>query len=59
VTGDEDSVAPPQSVRAMGERMQASRGVRTVVLSRCGHWTPIERPDDCMRALRDFMSTQR
>ena len=56
VTGDEDGVAPPQAVRAMAERMQRAR---VTVLNRCGHWTPIERPDDCMRALRDFMSTQR
>jgi pimeloyl-ACP methyl ester carboxylesterase len=40
----------------MAERMQRAR---VTVLNRCGHWTPIERPDDCMRALRDFMSTQR
>jgi 3-oxoadipate enol-lactonase len=56
VTGDEDVVAPPQSVRAMAERMKR---VRVTVLNRCGHWTPIERPDDCARELRDFLSSQR
>ena len=50
VTGDEDTVAPPQSVRAMAERMQnVTPGVRVVVLNRCGHWTPIERPEECAR----------
>jgi 3-oxoadipate enol-lactonase len=60
VTGDEDSVAPPQSVRAMAERLTAVKpGVRTVILGRCGHWTPIERPEECMRELRGFLSAQR
>jgi len=68
VTGDEDSVAPPQSVRAMAERLGASLGgsgptargaVRVVVLSRCGHWTPIERPEECVRELRSFLSSVR
>jgi 3-oxoadipate enol-lactonase len=52
VTGDEDGVAPPQAVRAMAERM---RQARVVILNRCGHWTPVERADDCVRALRDFL----
>ena len=56
MTGDEDIVAPPQAVRAMAERMKR---VRVTVLNRCGHWTPIERPDDCARELRDFLSSQR
>jgi 3-oxoadipate enol-lactonase len=60
VTGDEDGVAPPQAVRAMAERLSGARGgVRTVVLSRCGHWTPIERPEECMRELRSFLPAQR
>jgi pimeloyl-ACP methyl ester carboxylesterase len=28
--------------------------VRSVVLPRCGHWTPIERPAECAREWRDF-----
>ena len=68
VTGDEDGVAPPHSVRAMAERLGAARigapgalraDVRVVVLPRCGHWTPIERPDDCARELRAFLAAQR
>jgi pimeloyl-ACP methyl ester carboxylesterase len=54
VTGDEDTVAPPQAVRAMAERMRAAR---VVVLNRCGHWTPVERPDECRRELRDFLAS--
>jgi len=59
VTGDEDGVAPPQSVRGFAEKLRASKNVKVVVLSRCGHWTPIERPDDCARELRDFLAAQR
>lgn len=60
VTGDEDTVAPPQAVRAMAERLgQVKGGVRVVVLNRCGHWTPTERPLECSRELRDFLATQR
>jgi pimeloyl-ACP methyl ester carboxylesterase len=68
VTGDEDAVAPPQAVRAMAERIGAARvglpgggraSVRVVVLSRCGHWTPIERPDECARELRSFLASVR
>jgi pimeloyl-ACP methyl ester carboxylesterase len=56
VTGDEDAVAPPQAVRAMAERMKRAR---VVVLNRCGHWTPVERADDCARELREFLAAQR
>lgn len=56
VTGDEDGVAPPQAVRAMAERLHGAKGVRVVVLPRCGHWTPIERPDECQRELREFLA---
>ena len=59
VTGDEDVVAPPQAVRAMAERLGGASSVRTVVLPRCGHWTPVERPQECGRELRQFLSAQR
>jgi pimeloyl-ACP methyl ester carboxylesterase len=56
VTGEDDAVAPPQSVRAMGDRIA---GARTVVLPRCGHWTTYERPEECARELREFLATAR
>jgi 3-oxoadipate enol-lactonase len=56
VTGDEDGVAPPQAVRAMAERMHRARQPRVVVLQKCGHWTPVERVDECQRELREFLS---
>lgn len=59
VTGDEDVVAPPQAVRAMAEKLHRAKAVRVVVLPRCGHWTPVERPDECQRELRDLLAAQR
>jgi 3-oxoadipate enol-lactonase len=59
VTGDEDGVAPPQQVRAFAEKLHAAKSTRVVVLPRCGHWTPIERPEECARELRDFLASQR
>jgi 3-oxoadipate enol-lactonase len=59
VTGDEDGVAPPQSVRAFAEKLHSAKSTRVVVLPRCGHWTPIERPEECARELREFLAAQR
>ncbi|MET0541380.1 MAG: alpha/beta hydrolase [Variovorax sp.] len=56
VTGDEDGVAPPQAVRAMADRLHRAAGKRVVVLPKCGHWTPVERPDECQRELREFLA---
>jgi 3-oxoadipate enol-lactonase len=56
VTGDEDGVAPPQAVRLMAEKIV---GARVVVLPRCGHWTPVERPVECQRALTELLSSVR
>ncbi len=51
VTGDEDGVAPPQSVRSMGARIA---GAQVEVLRGCGHWTPVEKPEECIELLRRF-----
>ena len=56
VTGDEDGVAPPQAVRTMADRLHGARSTHVVVLPRCGHWTPIERPEECQRELREFLA---
>ena len=55
VTGDEDAVAPPQAVRMMAERISGSRAE---VLRGCGHWTPIEKPEECIRLLTRFYETR-
>jgi 3-oxoadipate enol-lactonase len=51
VTGDEDVVAPPQAVRMMGERIAGSR---VEVLRGCGHWAPVEKPEECVGLLTRF-----
>jgi pimeloyl-ACP methyl ester carboxylesterase len=51
VTGEEDTVAPPQSARALAERIAGSR---FEVSRGCGHWAPIEKPDECIDLLRRF-----
>lgn len=51
VTGDEDAVAPPQSVRMIGQKIAGSR---VEVLRGCGHWTPVEKPDECIALLKHF-----
>jgi 3-oxoadipate enol-lactonase len=51
VTGDEDAIAPTQAVRHIGERIS---GARLEVLSRCGHWTMVEKPHECYALLRRF-----
>ena len=56
VTGDEDVVAPPQAVRAMHEKIAGSQ---FEVLRGCGHWTPIEKPDECSAALTRFYTRLR
>ena len=52
VTGDEDRVASPQAVESMARRMPRAQ---RLVFNRCGHWTPIEKPHECIRATRDFL----
>jgi 3-oxoadipate enol-lactonase len=51
VTGDEDAVTPPQPVRQLAEKIAGSQ---IEVLRGCGHWTPVEKPDECMDLLRRF-----
>lgn len=56
VTGDEDGVAPPQSVRVMGEKIAGSQ---VEVLRGCGHWTPLEKPEECIDLLKRFYARRR
>jgi pimeloyl-ACP methyl ester carboxylesterase len=43
----------------MAEKLYRAQPVRVVVLPRCGHWTPVERPEECARELRAFLEAQR
>jgi 3-oxoadipate enol-lactonase len=55
ITGDEDKVSPPEAVHTLGRRFA---NAKTVVLTRCGHWTPIEKPHECAREARAFLKQQ-
>jgi 3-oxoadipate enol-lactonase len=50
VTGDEDAIAPPSAAQALTDKL---KGARLKVLDHCGHWTPLERPQDCARLLAE------
>jgi len=52
VTGDEDGVGPPTVARELAGLI---KDARSVILDRCGHWTPIERSRECSRLLADFL----
>ena len=56
VTGDQDVVSPPQSVRGMAQKISGSR---VEVLRGCGHWTPVEKPDECIELLKRFYDQNR
>lgn len=55
VTGDEDAIAPPQAARGMAAKMVSAR---TEILSRCGHWTPVERASECQSLMRGFLAAR-
>lgn len=52
ITGDEDPVAPPSTVNEMGRRIPKSR---VVILTKCGHWTPVERPAECIGLIEESL----
>jgi len=56
VTGDEDVIAPPQTVRAMAARIP---GAQVEILARCGHWTVFEKPEACADLLRRALARRR
>ena len=51
ITGDEDGVAPPAAAKAMAKAIKNSE---LLLLSGCGHWTPIEKPTEVNDALLNF-----
>ncbi len=52
VTGDEDAVSPPPAVRALKAGLGGE--AHLLVLTGCGHWTPIEKPAQVSAALLNF-----
>jgi 3-oxoadipate enol-lactonase len=52
VTGDEDAVSPPSIAQELADKIG---GAKTVILNRCGHWTPVEKSKECGRLLSEFV----
>jgi len=52
VTGDEDAVGPASIARELADKIG---NAKTVVLHRCGHWTPIEKSKECGKLLSEFV----
>jgi pimeloyl-ACP methyl ester carboxylesterase len=52
VTGDEDAVGPPSIAREIADKIG---GAKTVILNRCGHWTPVEKSKECGKLLSEFV----
>jgi 3-oxoadipate enol-lactonase len=50
VTGDEDAVGPPSVAQELADKIG---GAKTVILNRCGHWTPIEKSKECGKLLSE------
>lgn len=51
LTGDEDGVAPPTAAKKLAE---AIAGAHCRIIHRCGHWTPLEQPEEVNSALLNF-----
>lgn len=56
VTGDEDAIAPPHVSRAMAASL---RHAQVEILPKCGHWTPLERVQECRRLISRFLEQRR
>ena len=52
VTGDEDAVGPPSIAQEHADKIG---GAKTVILNRCGHWTPVEKSKECGKLLSEFV----
>ncbi|WP_339762385.1 alpha/beta hydrolase [uncultured Hoeflea sp.] len=52
VAGDEDAVSPPGNAYQLADEI---RDAKAQILSGCGHWAPVERPDECRRLLGEFI----
>jgi 3-oxoadipate enol-lactonase len=52
VTGDEDVIGPASVAQELADKIG---NAKTVVLHRCGHWTPIEKSKECGRLLSEFV----
>jgi len=52
VNGDEDNTAPPAAALAVAEALDDAE---LQILGRCGHWTPLERPEEVASLMVNFL----
>ena len=53
VTGDSDPVSPVAMGEILNENIPTSK---LIILEGCGHWTTIEKPQDCVKHLSEFLA---
>jgi pimeloyl-ACP methyl ester carboxylesterase len=53
IVGEKDAITPPAMSESMHRAIPRSQ---LVVISKSGHMTPMETPDDVNRALREFLA---
>ena len=51
--GESDGMATGGIARSLAERLQDAR---VAIVERSGHWLTVERPDECNRIMRDFLT---
>ena len=52
MTIDSEGEGPPV---VMLHGLGATSSAKTVILNRCGHWTPIEKSKECGKLLSEFV----
>ena len=52
MTIDSEGEAPPV---VMLDGLGGNSSAKTVILNRCGHWTPIEKSKECGKLLSEFV----
>jgi len=52
IAGDEDAFSPPGNAYQLADEI---KGAKAQILSGCGHWAPVEKPNECRRILSEFI----
>ncbi len=52
LTGDEDATSPPAAARAIATALEGST---FAIVSRCGHWAPLEQPEAVTNHVMNFL----